>query len=107
MEDLSVVRVAKTRKIKELNLDQRYYVESYKPLNTKYGGTYILTIDDFEMWATKAIAKFITRNLKPKDKFSFKVNYCGQFGYYAEDFTLNDCRVNECDSVCHNVRLFW
>ena len=94
MEDLSVVRFEKTRKIKELNLDQKYYVESYKPLNTKYGGTYILTIDDFEMWATKAIAKFITtRNLRPKDKFSFKVNYCGQFGYYAENFILNDYKM--------------
>ena len=83
-----------TRKIKELNLDQRYDVESYKPLNTKYGVTYILTIDDFEMWATKAIAKFITKhNLRPKDKFSFKVNYCGQFGYYAENFILNDCNA--------------
>ena len=92
MEELSVVWFEKTRKIKELILDQRYYVESYKPLNTKYGGTYILTIDDFEMWATKAIAKFISKhNLKPRDKFSFQVNYCGQFGYYAKNIILNDC----------------
>ena len=94
MEDLSVARFEKTKKIKELNFDQRYYVESYKPLNTKYGGTYILTIDDFKMWATKAIVKFITKqNLRPKDKFSFKVNYCGQFGYYAENFILNDSKM--------------
>ena len=94
MENLSVARFEKTRKIKELNLDQRYYVTGYKPLNTKYGSTYILSIDDFEMWATKAIAKFImTHNLRPKDRFSFTVNYCGQFGYYADNLKLNDYRM--------------
>ena len=106
MEDLSVVRFEKTRKIKDLQLDEKYYVKGYKPLNTKYGSKYIVTIDDFddlknlvqgtsyEMWATKAIVKFITKhNLRPNDKFSFKVNYCGQFGYYAENFILNDYRM--------------
>ena len=91
MEAVAPVRFERTRSIKELNIDQRYYVEGYKPINTKRGLKYVLTIDDFEMWATKAIAKFITKhNLRPKDKFSFKVNYCGQFGYYAENFILND-----------------
>ena len=94
MEAVAPVRFERTRSIKELNIDQRYYVESYKPVNTKNGLKYVLTIDDFEMWATKVIAKFITKhNLRPKDKFSFKVNYCGQFGYYAENFILNECRV--------------
>ena len=94
MENLSVARFEKTRKIKELQLDQRYFVKGYKPLNTKYGSTYIVTIDEFEMWATKAIAKYIAKhNLRPNDKFSFIVNYCGQFGYYADNFILNDCRV--------------
>ena len=94
MEELSVARFEKTRKIKELQLDQTHYVKGYKPLNTKYGSTYVVTIDDFEMWASKAIVKFITKhNLRPKDSFSFKVNYCGQFGYYAKNFILNDSRV--------------
>ena len=80
--------------IKELNIEQRYYVKSYKPINTKYGLKYVLDIDDYTMWTTKAITKFITiQNLRPKDKFSFSVNYCGQFGHYADNFILNDYKV--------------
>jgi len=88
------VRFERIRSIKELNIDQRYYVKSYKPVNTKYGLKYVLDIDDYAMWASKAITKFITiHNLRPKDKFSFSVNYCGQFGHYADNFILNDSKV--------------
>ena len=94
MEAVAAVRFERTRSIKELIIDQRYYVKGYKPVNTKHGLKYVLDIDDYTMWTTKAITKFITiHNLRPKDKFSFSVNYCGQFGHYAESFILNDCRA--------------
>ena len=94
MEAVSAVRFEKIKSIKELNIDQRYYVKSYKPVNTKHGLKYVLDIDDYTMWTTKSITKFITiHNLRPKDKFSFSVNYCGQFGHYADNFILNDYKV--------------
>ena len=79
---------AQLRKLADLEIDQSYHVLGYRPINTKFGDTYIikcrLAVDDFEMFATKLIASYISTYL-PKEKFFFTVRRNATKGYtYTE-----------------------
>ena len=69
---------AQLRKLADLEIDESYYVLGYKPINTKFGDTYIIICslsgydNKFEMFASKLIASYISTN-SPKDKFLFTV----------------------------------
>src|SRR2546426_568149 len=68
------------RKLADLQIDESYFVLGYKPINSKYGDTYILLCrlysieihPEFEMFATKLIVSYIS-TYSPKDKFFFTV----------------------------------
>jgi hypothetical protein len=71
---------AQLRKLADLEIDQSYHVLGYRPINTKFGDTYIITCrfysydiqPEFDMFATKLIASYISTYL-PKEKFFFTV----------------------------------
>jgi hypothetical protein len=77
---------AQLLKLADLTIDHTYYVLGYKPINTKFGDTYIircthlLNDDEFEMFATKLIASYISE-YSPKDKFSFTVRKNSKYTY--------------------------
>src|SRR5437870_4921417 len=68
------------RKLADLQIDESYYVLGYKPINSKYGDTYILICRlysneiqlDFQMFATELIVSYISI-YSPEDKFFFTV----------------------------------
>jgi len=76
------------RKLADLKIDHSYYVLGYKPINTKFGDTYIIKCrlitydltDDFEMFATKLIASYIS-TYSPQDKFMFTVRQNTKYTY--------------------------
>ena len=79
---------AQLRKLADLNIDESYYVLGYKSVSTKFGDTYIIkcrlaTYDeaiDFEMFATKLIASYIS-TYSPKEKFEFTVRQNAKYTY--------------------------
>ena len=81
---------AQLRKLADLQIDHTYYVIGYKSVTTKFGDTYIIkcrlaTNDieyDFEMFATKLIASYISY-YSPTDKFLFTVRKNAKY-IYAE-----------------------
>lgn len=84
---------AQLLKLADLQIDQSYWVVGYKPINTKYGDTYIIQCVhlgsekevDFEMFATKLIASYISKysldNSLPIDKFLFTVRKNSKYTY--------------------------
>ena len=93
---------AQLLKLADLKIDHDYYVLGYKPVNTKFGDTYILKCGsvsydvqgDFEMFATKLIASYISTH-SPSQQFVFRVRknskytYAEISGYYpSTSFTL-------------------
>ena len=92
---------AQLLKLADLKIDHDYYVLGYKPVNTKFGDTYIIKCrlangehDDFEMFATKLIASYISTH-SPSQQFVFRVRknskytYAEISGYYpSSSFTL-------------------
>ena len=79
---------AQLRKLVDLKIDHSYYVVGYKPINTKFGDTYIIKcrlvnddqVDEFEMFASKLIASYIA-TYTPKDKFLFTVKQNSRYTY--------------------------
>jgi hypothetical protein len=79
---------AQLRKLADLRIDESYYVLRYKSVSTKFGDTYIIKcrlvtrdkVDDFEMFATKLIASYIS-TYSPKDKFEFRVRQNAKYTY--------------------------
>ena len=83
---------AQLRKLADLEIDQSYHVLGYRPINTKFGDTYIITCrfysndiqPEFDMFATKVITSYIS-NYLPKEKFFFTVRRNATKGYtYTE-----------------------
>ena len=81
---------AQLRKLTDLKIDHDYYVLGYKPVNTKFGDTYILkcgsvrydVLGEFEMFATKLIASYISTH-SPSNQFVFRVRKNAKY-IYAE-----------------------
>ena len=77
---------AQLRKLADLQIDHSYYVLGYRPINTKFGNTYILIcreVDnefEFEMFANKLITSYISTN-SPTDKFLFTVRRSSRYTY--------------------------
>ena len=79
---------AKLLKLDDLEIDQSYFVVAYRPINSKYGDTYIIKCtltgfeeqQEFEMFATKLIASYIS-TYSPKEKFIFKVRKNSKYTY--------------------------
>ena len=79
---------AQLRKLADLEINESYYVIGYKPLKTKVFDTYILKCrlfgydsePDFEMFATKLIAFYIS-TYSPTDKFLFTVKQNSKYTY--------------------------
>ena len=77
---------AQRLKLADLQIDHSYYVVGYKPINTKFGDTYIITCletgvdEEFEMFATKLITSYINE-YSPKDRFSFTVRRNPKYTY--------------------------
>ena len=77
-------------KLADLQIDHDYYVIGNKPINTKYGATYIVKCrlatnvddpaNDFEMFATNLIKSYIATNT-PQDKFIFTVRRNSKYTY--------------------------
>src|SRR6267154_209172 len=75
-------------KLANLQIDHSYYVLAYRPINTQYGDTYIITCreygyedqPEFEMFATKLIASYIS-TYSPTDKFYFTVRKNSKYTY--------------------------
>ena len=74
-------------KLGDLEIDHSYYVVGYRPINTKYGDTYIITCThvgndepEFEMYATKLISSYISTH-SPTDKFLFTVRKNSKYTY--------------------------
>ena len=79
---------AQLLKLADLQINHSYWVVGYKPINTKYGDSYIIQClhpgDDeqleFEMFATKLITSYISK-YSPTDKFLFTVRKNSKYTY--------------------------
>ena len=88
-----------TLKIRDLCTGSSYFIMSHKMIDTKFGPTHILNVSadvstnqgfqNFEMWSTPAINKFInSNNLNPRDKICFTVSQSDKYGFYATNISL-------------------
>ena len=79
---------AQLLKLADLQTDHSYSVVGYRPVNTKYGDTYIIKCteygyedkSEFEMFATKLIASYIS-TYSPTDIFRFTVRKNSKYTY--------------------------
>ena len=79
---------AQLLKLTDLQIDHSYYVVGYRPINTKFGDTYIIKCThlgyeeqiEFEMFATKLISSYIS-TYSPTDKFLFTVRKNPKYTY--------------------------
>jgi len=67
----------RTKKMQELEINNKYKVLGRKEINTKFGKTYILQVVDeneneLELYSTKYITEYIDKE-KPKGPFQFTV----------------------------------
>ena len=87
--------MAAVQKIRNLKNGCSYKITFYRPVDTQFGPTHILSVsedqgvDVFEMWSTPAVNKFINSNkLKPHDLVRFTVKQSDKYGFYAENISL-------------------
>jgi len=68
------------KKVSDLIMENKYQVVGFKPINTKYGESFILKMFDcrngteFEMFSTKSLTRYIEENRDniPKGGFEIK-----------------------------------
>ena len=79
--------------IQKLETNSVYEIYSFKPVETKFGKTYILEDNDFnKYWANNKITQFINRSKFKLDSYNNKKLFTVKTGSY-KTYTHNDKEI--------------